>query len=84
MKGALAWFAKNPVAANLLMVLIIVGGILAASSMRLENYPELSVDLITVTVPYPGAAPDEVEESICVKIEEEVQTQTDHFQMCMS
>ncbi|MHC5036279.1 MAG: efflux RND transporter permease subunit [Planctomycetota bacterium] len=73
MKGPIAWFAKNPVAANLLMVLIIAGGIFAASSMRLEMYPELSVDIVTVTVAYPGATPEEVEESICVKIEEKVQ-----------
>ncbi|MHC4598022.1 MAG: efflux RND transporter permease subunit [Planctomycetota bacterium] len=73
MKGAIAWFAKNPVAANLLMVLIIAGGIVAASGMRMEAYPELSVDIVTVTVVYPGAAPEEVEESICVKIEEKIQ-----------
>ncbi|MHC4779285.1 MAG: efflux RND transporter permease subunit, partial [Planctomycetota bacterium] len=66
MKGVIAWFAKNPVAANLLMILVIAGGVFAASTMRMENYPELSVDIVTVTVPYPGASPEEVEESICV------------------
>ena len=73
MKGPIAWFAGNPVAANLLMVIIMAGGVMSASRVKLELFPEFSVDVITVTVPYPGAAPEEVEESVCVKIEEKIQ-----------
>jgi multidrug efflux pump subunit AcrB len=72
MKGILAWFAKNPVAANLVMVVLLVGGALSGSRIKMELFPEFAMDLVTVTVPYPGAAPEEVEEAICVRIEEEV------------
>ena len=72
-EGFIAWFAKNGVAANLLMILIIVAGFTAYSSqVRKEVFPEFSVDMITVTVPYLGAAPEEVEEAICARIEERV------------
>lgn len=67
------WFAKNSVAANLLMVLILVGGLASAFTIRQEVFPEISSELITITVPYLGAAPEEVEEAVCARIEERVQ-----------
>ena len=71
--GFIAWFAKNGVAANLLMILVIIAGFTAYSSkVRKEVFPEFSVDMITVTVPYLGAAPEEVEEAVCARIEERV------------
>jgi len=70
---AINWFIHNPVAANLLMFLLLVGGALAVLSMRQEIFPEFSTDTITVTVPYLGAAPEEVEEAICIRIEEQIQ-----------
>ncbi len=73
MKGAVAWFAENSVAANLLMALIIVGGFLTISGLKIEVFPEFSSELITVSVVYPGAAPEEVEEAVCVRIEEKIQ-----------
>ncbi len=72
MKSILAWFAKNPVASNLVMIVLLVGGAMTAFTVKMELFPEFSMDLITVSVPYPGAAPEEVEEAICVRIEEEV------------
>ena len=72
MKDFVAWFAKNPVAANLVMVILLVGGGLTAIGIKMELFPEFSMDTISVSVAYPGAAPEEVEESICVRIEEEV------------
>ncbi len=72
--NALSWFAKNPVAANLIMVLIIASGLLTFSGIKQEVFPEFSSDLISVTVPYLGAAPEEVEEAVCVRIEEEIQS----------
>ena len=72
-EGFIAWFAKNGVAANLLMVLVIIAGFSAYSAqVRKEVFPEFSVDMITVTVPYLGAAPEEVEEAVCARIEERV------------
>jgi len=69
---ALAWFAGNRVAANLLMLIIIVAGIMALSQIRKEIIPNVSLDMILVQVPYPGAAPAEVEQGICTRIEESV------------
>jgi multidrug efflux pump subunit AcrB len=74
MSGILSWFARNHVAANLIMLLILVSGILTFSTIKQEVFPELSIDIISVTVPYLGAAPEEVEEGICVRIEEELQS----------
>jgi multidrug efflux pump subunit AcrB len=73
MKGAIAWFARNHVAANLMMILIVVAGLVSAFTLEQEVLPEFSMDLITVTVPYLGAAPEEVEEAVCVRVEEAVQ-----------
>lgn len=73
MRGPIAWFARNGVAANLLVLVIIVGGALTIGSIRKEVFPEFASDVVTVTVAYRGAAPEEVEEGVCVKIEEAIQ-----------
>ncbi|MFQ5645507.1 MAG: efflux RND transporter permease subunit [bacterium] len=62
-------FIKNPVVANLLMWLMIISGLLAVRGIPKEVFPEFSLDIVTVGVPYPGASPDEVEEGICRKLE---------------
>ena len=71
-KGVLAWFAQNHVAANLLMMLIIVGGIISLSTNIVEMFPQMSVDIITIQVPYLGATPAESEEGVCLRVEEAV------------
>ncbi|MFC1738622.1 efflux RND transporter permease subunit [Planctomycetota bacterium] len=71
-KGLLGWFASNHVAANLLMFLIIIGGILTIFTIKMEIFPELSMDIITITVPYLGAPPADVEEGVCLRVEEAV------------
>ena len=71
-KGLLVWFASNHVAANILMMLIIGGGIISLLTTTVEIFPDMSVDIITVTVPYLGASPAESEEGVCVKVEEAV------------
>jgi multidrug efflux pump subunit AcrB len=73
-KGLVSWFTTNPVAANLLMVFLVVGGMVSLSSIKQEIFPEISADMVSVGVVYPGASPEEIEESICVPIEEEVHT----------
>jgi multidrug efflux pump subunit AcrB len=67
------WFARNRVAANLLAAFILVAGFLAIPKIKQEVFPELSAGWVMVQTPYPGAAPEEVEEAICAKIEEAVQ-----------
>ncbi len=73
MNGAIDWFARNHVAANLLMFLLILGGLGSLPSIKREIFPEISIEVIVVSVEYPGASPAEVEEAICVRIEEELQ-----------
>lgn len=68
--GLIAWFARNSVAANLLMFLILTTGIMAAIKMPRTVNPEFVSDTIQIMVPYPGASPDEVELGIILKIEE--------------
>ncbi len=71
--GPIGWFARNGVAANLLMVFICAVGLLSLPNQVLEVFPEISTQTITVSVPYLGAAPEEVEEAICVRVEESIQ-----------
>lgn len=73
MKPLIAWFANNHVAANLLLGLIVVAGVVGLSAMPQKSFPDIDVPIITVTVPYLGAAPEEVEEGVCIRIEEEVE-----------
>ncbi|MFP4354226.1 MAG: efflux RND transporter permease subunit [Phycisphaerae bacterium] len=70
--GLLRKFIDNPVLANMLTILILIGGVVAWFSIPRELFPEFSTDLITVTVTYPRASPAEIEESITQKIEEKV------------
>ena len=74
MKGMIAWFARNDVAANLLMVaLLAIGAWSMTSKIPLEVFPAFELRNVIVRVPFPGATPSEVEEGITVKIEEAVQ-----------
>ncbi|MCB0260138.1 MAG: efflux RND transporter permease subunit, partial [Calditrichaeota bacterium] len=66
MNRLIAWFAENQVAANLLMIVIIAAGIISVASIKYEVFPEMSSDIITVSVVYRGGAPEEVEEGVCV------------------
>ena len=68
--GLIGWFAQNHVAANLMMVVVICLGLYAIANVKKESFPPFEFDRITVSVPYPGAGPEEVEEGIVVKIEE--------------
>lgn len=70
--GALAWMASNSVAANLLMMFLLVGGILLTPFVKQEVFPEVSLDRITISVPYPGASPEEVENAVILAVEEAV------------
>ena len=73
MKPIIAWFANNHVAANLMMGLIILAGLVALPSMPKKSFPDIDIPVISITVPYLGAAPEEVEEGVCIRIEEELE-----------
>ena len=72
MKGVVSWFAENHVAANLLMLFLLFAGAVTGLTMKIEVFPEFSLDRISVTTEYPGASPAEVEEAIIRRIEERV------------
>ena len=73
MRGVIGWFARNGVAANLLMLFIVVWGLLAVTGMPIEVFPSMETQSVMVTVPYLGAAPEEVEQGVCLRVEEAVQ-----------
>jgi multidrug efflux pump subunit AcrB len=72
--GPLAWMTKNTVAANLIMVLFIAGGILMWGNIKKEVFPEVDLDVVTVQVPYPGAGPEEVEQGVILAVEEAIRS----------
>ncbi len=73
MKSAIAWFANNHIAANLLLVLIVLSGLVAIPNMPQKSFPDIDVPIINVTVAYLGAAPEEVEQGVCIRVEEELE-----------
>ena len=68
----ISWFARNGVAANLLMGIIVISGFFSIRGLKMELFPDFDLDLVTISVPYPGAAPLEVEDGICQQIEEKI------------
>ncbi|EGF28843.1 efflux RND transporter permease subunit [Rhodopirellula baltica] len=70
--GPIAWMARNSIAANLLMLLLLGGGIWSAFAIQKEVFPQFQLDIVEVAVGYPGAAPEEVEQGILRPIEEAV------------
>ena len=73
MKNASTWFVDNPVAANLLMLIMLLGGCVSLLSMHKEEFPNIEPGIITINVPYLGAAPVEVEKAVCIRIEEAIE-----------
>ncbi|CAM3758702.1 efflux RND transporter permease subunit [Vibrio aquimaris] len=69
-RGLIAYFAHNPVAANLLMMFVLIVGTVSFLFIQRQMFPNLEVNYINVQVQYPGASPQEIEESILIKIEE--------------
>ena len=72
--GLIGWFATNHVAANLMMISIIIGGIVALFMLKKETMPEFNSDQIQIQVPYRGAAPEEVETGVVLRVEEAIET----------
>ncbi|MGD8846101.1 MAG: efflux RND transporter permease subunit [Desulfobacteraceae bacterium] len=72
MRTAIAWFAENHVAANLLMLFMLVAGIVTALSIKMEIFPDTTLDRINISTTYSGASPSEVEEAVVRRIEEKI------------
>ncbi|MBB1406273.1 MAG: efflux RND transporter permease subunit [Pseudoalteromonas nigrifaciens] len=75
--GIIAYFAKNSVAANLMMFFIIVMGIISYFTIQRQMFPNVEINYINIEANYPGASPQEIEESILIKIEESLKDVTE-------
>ncbi len=69
-EGSIAWMAQRPIAANLAMIVLLLGGVWALAGMQKEVYPQFLLDTVQISVGYPGAAPAEVEQGILRPVEE--------------
>ncbi|WP_218355263.1 efflux RND transporter permease subunit [Alteromonas lipotrueiana] len=76
-RGLIAWFARNSVAANLLMGFILVVGLASFSTIQRQMFPNIEFNYISIAAQYPGASPQEIEESIMIKIEEAIKDVTE-------
>lgn len=72
MEKAIRWFTRNHVAANFLMLLVVIAGFSTWFKLRKEIFPETSVDAVLINIPYPNATPEEVENGLIVPIEEAI------------
>ena len=72
-KGTIAWMAGNSVAANLMMAVLLIGGLFMGFNIKQEVFPEFSLDRVNISIAYPGASPEEVESGILLSIEEAIQ-----------
>ncbi|CAH6814141.1 AcrB/AcrD/AcrF family protein [Vibrio chagasii] len=66
------WFINNPVAANLLMMAIVISGVLAFAQLRVESFPQIAPSSISITVAYPGGTAQQIDESVTQRIEESI------------
>jgi len=71
------WSVEHRVTVNLIMIFLVVAGLYTVLQMKREMFPQFSLDMIEVGVPYPGASPEEVEEGICIKVEEQLKSLED-------
>ena len=70
MEGLIRWWVRNPVAANLLMLIVITAGYLGLRDIEKEAFPSVQPDIVQVVVIWPGAAPKEVEQQVVQRVEE--------------
>ena len=74
MKSVIAWAIHRTPAMNVFMAAILIVGLFSGYMLRREEFPRFELEIILVTVPYPGASPEEVEQGICQKVEEAVRS----------
>ncbi|MFD2179019.1 efflux RND transporter permease subunit [Veronia pacifica] len=76
-KGLIAYFANNSVAANLLMIFILIIGLISYFTIQRQMFPNIDLNYVSITASYPGASPQEIEDSILIKIEESLKDVTE-------
>jgi len=72
MNRLIRWLTEHAIAANLMMLVVLGAGLISASSITQKTFPELSLDVVEISVVYPGAAPEEIEQSIVRPIEQQL------------
>ena len=72
MNQIIAWFASNRVAANVMMMIILAGGLISIPVVKKELFPAVALDIVEIQIAYPGADPNTVEKLICQRVEEAV------------
>ena len=77
MKAIGKWSVEHRVSVNLIMVFLIVAGLFTVLNMKREMFPQFSLDMINIGILYPGASPEEVEEGVCIKVEEQLKSLED-------
>ncbi|MFD2255676.1 efflux RND transporter permease subunit [Luteolibacter algae] len=70
--NAVKWFTRNHVAGNFIMLLIVIAGFATWFKLKKEIFPEVSIDAISVRIPYPNATPEEAERGVVVPVEESI------------
>ena len=70
MEGLIRWWVRNPVAANLLMLIILTAGWLGLRGIEKEAFPSVQPDVVRIEMIWPGASPKEVEQQIIQRVEE--------------
>ncbi len=73
MNRAIAWFAENHVAANLMMMAIILSGLLSVPYIKQSVWPDFEINYVSATVVYPGASPEDVEKAVTIRLEQEIE-----------
>ena len=71
-RGMISWFARNDVAANLLMLFILIAGLISLANINMHLLPDSDMPTISVDIIYPGASPEEVEQGVTIKVEEAI------------
>jgi multidrug efflux pump subunit AcrB len=72
-RGPIAWMAGRSVTANLLMLVLLIGGFVMAQNIGKDVFPDFELDLVTISLIYPGASPEEVERGTILAVEEAIQ-----------
>jgi multidrug efflux pump subunit AcrB len=70
--GPISWMARHAVAANLLMLACIGGGLLFMANIKQEVFPEFQIDSVSISMAYPGASPEEIENGMLLAIEDAI------------
>jgi len=72
-RGPISWMAGRSVTANLLMLVLLIGGLIMGQNIRKDVFPDFELDLVTISLIYPGASPEEVERGTILAVEEAIQ-----------